>query len=204
MQVFKNELKVYRGENFTIDKILQNRDGTPYVISSALANPYFLISVSNTQYSQQNRYVKNYWLSLESFPRFEYTNIFDIRDIKTAETGGVSMYSAFDKVKDGILKGYLNNVLVEVDLKGYAVCTDGTGYKYWDNGWHEYECRLIKMFSSDDTQEWVSQTYLYSIQLVTGAKKPEGPEPITVHSSYPILHPTTIKVTDYVQGDSIW
>lgn len=204
MQVFKNELKVYRGESFTIDKLLQNRDGTPYVISSALENPYFLLSVSNTQYSQENRYIKNYWLSLESFPRFESTQVFDIREVKNESNGGVSVYHNFYEVYDGILYGYLHNVPVEVGLKGYAVCTDGTGYKYWDDGWHDYECRLVKMFSSDDTQEWVSQTYLYSIQLVTGDKKQDGPEPIVVHSSYPILHPTAIKVTDYVQGDSIW
>ena len=43
MQVLRNELKVYRGENFTIDKLLKNRDGSPYIISNELQNPYWLI-----------------------------------------------------------------------------------------------------------------------------------------------------------------
>ena len=205
MQVFKNELRVYRGESFTVDKLLQNRDGTPYVISSALNNPFFLLSVSNTQYAQENRYIKNYWLNLDSFPRFESTQVFDVRSLTSAANGGYIMYRDFSDVDDGVLHGYLGSVYVEVGLEGYAVCTDGTGYKYWKDGrWHDYECRIIKTFSTEDTSEWISQNYFYSIQLVSGSLATEGSNPIVVESSYPILPPSAIKVTNYVQGDDIW
>ena len=205
MQVFKNELRVYRGESFTIDKTLQNRDGTPYIISSALANPYFLLSVSNTQYAQENRYIKNYWLNLDNFPRFESTQVFDIRTLKTENGGNISRYNEFDDVDDEVLHGYLNGLYVEVELTGYAVCTDGTGYKYWNGSrWQDYECRIVKTFTTEDTSEWISQNYFYSIQLVSGAETTEGEHPIVVQTSYPILPPSAIKVTNYVQGDSIW
>lgn len=207
MQVLRNELKVYRGESFTIDKLLQNRDGSPYVVSNELQNPYWLISVSNTQYAQDKRYVKNYWLSLENFPRFSLTHAFNFKDIKVSETSDESEYNTFDEVAEqgGVISGYLNGAYVEIDLSVYAILTDGKEFKYW-NGTSlvNYVCRIVKTFSTEDTKEWQSQNYLYSIQLVTGARKEEGPEPIVVHSSYPILPPTPINVIDYVQGDNIW
>ncbi len=207
MQVFRNELKVYRGENFTIDKLLINRDGSPYIISNELQNPYWLISVSNTQYAQEKRYVKNYWLSLEKFPRFSLTNVFNFKDIKVSETSNESVYNTFKDMaeQNGLISGYLNGVYVEIDLNVYAVLTDGKEFKYWNgSSFVNYECRIVKTFSTDDTKEWQSQNYLYSIQLVSGPKKQEGPEPIVPHSSYPILAPTVINVIDYVQGDNIW
>lgn len=211
MQALKNELKVYRGESFTIDKILVNRDGTPYVISSKLVNPHFLISVSNTQYSQQNRYVKNYWLTLDNFPRFESTEIFDIRSIKNSVgENSSSLYTSFEVAKEGILQlsclsGYLNGEPVEIHPEEYAVCTDGVSYKYWKNDeWYDYQCRIVKTFTTEDTKEWISQNYFYSIQLVTGNEVEGDDAPIVVQSSYPILPPTAIKVINYVQGDSVW
>lgn len=182
MQTYKNEIKVYRGETFTVDKILQNRDGTPYIISSALQNPYILISVSNTQYAQENRYVKNYWLSLENFPRFESTHVFDIKELKLGADSEDVAYDTFEELSEdalenfeeigqAIVQGYLNGKYVSIDLAGFAVLTDGTSYKYWDadsKSLVDYECRIVKTFSSDDTREWIAQNYLYSIQLVYG------------------------------------
>lgn len=205
MQVNKNELKVYRGESFTIDKLLVNRDGTPYIVSNELQNPYWLISVSNTQYSQQKRYIRNYWLSLENFPRFSLTTPFDIHSLKISESSDDSSYDTFDDIieANGILGGFLNGVFVEIDLSTYAVITDGNEFKYW-NGMTlvKYECRIVKTFSTNDTKDWQSQNYLYSIQLVSGVDIAK--EEPTFTTSYPILQPTSIKVIDYVQGDNTW
>lgn len=173
MQTFRNELKVYRGESFTIDKLLQNRDGTPYIISSKLENPYFLISVSNTQYSQSNRYVKNYWLNLSSLPRFDLTQPFDIRNLKNGATSDTPLCNTLedvvDKASDGFLHGYINGVFVEIKLLDYSVLTDGKNYKYFDGkSLKDYSCRIVKTFLSEDTKLWSAQNYLYSIQLVYG------------------------------------
>lgn len=168
--MFKNELKIYRGESFTIDRILKTRDGTPYIISSELKNPHFLISISNTQYSQEERYVKNYWLSLKNFPRFELTQAFNLSDIKTSADGTESKYNKFSDVTEFPLEGYLNGQYVII-YDNYAVFTDGNEYKYWresDERWIDYECRLVKAFTSQDTKEFIAQNYLYSIQLVFG------------------------------------
>ena len=66
MKSLNNELIVHRGETFTIDKTLQNKDGSPYIISKGLiadgSSAYFLLTVASARYEQSGRYVKNYWL----------------------------------------------------------------------------------------------------------------------------------------------
>ena len=81
MKNFNNELVVHRNETFTIDKIIQNKDGSPYVISSALENPYFLLTVTSNKYQQTNRYIKNYWLSLQNYPRFAQTKAINLKGL---------------------------------------------------------------------------------------------------------------------------
>ena len=41
MKSFNNELIIHHGETFTIDKTVQNKDGSPYIISSELENYIF-------------------------------------------------------------------------------------------------------------------------------------------------------------------
>ena len=56
-----NEMTVQRGETFTIDRLIVNRDGSPFIISSKYKNPYILLTVASTKYNQNNRYVANWW-----------------------------------------------------------------------------------------------------------------------------------------------
>ena len=79
MRTNNNELIVHRGETFTIDKFIQNRDGSPYIVSSQLNNLYWVLSVSSTLYDQRNRYVKNWWLSLKDTKKFFLTVPINIR-----------------------------------------------------------------------------------------------------------------------------
>ena len=82
METNRHSIKAHRGETFTIDKVLKNSDGSPYIISNELRNPYLLISVTDTQYGQANRFYRNYWLSLEDYPRFTLTNPLDASEIQ--------------------------------------------------------------------------------------------------------------------------
>ncbi len=177
MKTFKQELLVFRGEDFSIDKVLKNPDGSPFVISKGLVNPYLLISVTDTLYSQKDRYVKNYWLSLENYIKFQNTEIFDLSDLKNSPTDGIPLYESFNDVKVPIT-GYYNGNYVRISADpttgiedSHVYYNKGEGYKYFDNGeWKDYEFRFVKRFSSDDTRNWTSQNYLYSIQLVAGMK----------------------------------
>lgn len=73
METNRHFIKAHRGETFTIDKVLQNKDGSPYIISNELQNPYLLISVTGSQYDNSKTFYRNYWLNLENFPRFTRT-----------------------------------------------------------------------------------------------------------------------------------
>lgn len=176
MQSYKNELIVTKGETFTIDKLLQNKDGSPYIVSSRLSNPYWLISVSNTLYSQENRYIKNYWLPV-NVPRFNSTIAINIKDIKSSNLlDAPSLYNSFNDVTSFPMVGWYNGAYVTFDngLDSVFYEEDDNGnrvYKYWlddRNTWAEYSCRINKTFLQSDTKEWISQNYQYSIQLVSG------------------------------------
>ena len=163
MQVHNNEITVHRGETFTVSKIIRNRDYSPYIVSSKLANPYWLLTVTSSRYNQANRYVLNKWLNLAELPRFEFTKPVPIGDGLRFETAQLPFGYEGDETS-----GYAN----------VAVFTDGNEYKYWvyDNTdeddfaghWEDYECKFTTLFGNDVTSDWSEQTYLYSIFLVSG------------------------------------
>lgn len=191
MKTFNNEIIIHRGETFSIDKTVQNKDGSPYVISSKLNNPYFLLTVSTTRYEQEDRYLKNYWLDLSNFPKFLSTQAFDLKSLMSTNNGTEPMYpNGFDDITSRsfndanstyyIAYGYIEGKLVFLDYNDCVFYVDDENgnriYKYWDNsvvkgnvvGWLNYKCKIVKAFSHEDTSKWVEQSYTYSIKLVSG------------------------------------
>lgn len=148
MKLIGNDIIIYRGENFTIDRSVINRDGSPFVVSSRLLNPYILVTVSTDKREQTNRYIKNWWLDASNYPpRFEHTQIQKISSFPSSLPSTMEV--------------------------GDAVYTDGRSYKYWNDkvtpaGWTDYQFRIVKQFSSDETNKWISQNYTYSVSLVSG------------------------------------
>lgn len=206
MKTFNNEIIIQQGESFTMDKYIENMDGSPYIISNQLKNPYFLLTVSTSKYAQSNRYIKNYWLSLKDFPRFYLTKPVDLQSIKTGPNVSTPAYSDFP---NGLPNGYIDGAYVEFDKADDAVfyLTDASGkrvYKYWctekdingnEIGWTNYRCRLIKSFTSKDTEEWVPQSYVYSIRLVSGSAAKSGDKPLSkFDNAIDILPPTKLSV----------
>jgi hypothetical protein len=199
MRTLNNEIIVHKGDSFTVDKIIKNKDGSPYIISNKLNNPYFLITVADSKYAQSNRYVKNYWLDLTEFPRFLCTQPVDLFSIKTSATSDENKYDTFP---DELPEGFVDGVYVQYEI-GDAVFfirdEDGKAqYKYYDDakGWLDYKCQLVKSFSCEDTEEWVSQNYVYSIRLVSGidVKSCKFEEVVT------ILPPTRLSVLSNISG----
>lgn len=202
MKTLNNEIIIQQGESFTMDKYIENMDGSPYIISNRLENPYFLVTVSTSKYAQSNRYIKNYWLSLKDFPRFYLTKPIDLQSIKTGPDSSDAAYSDFP---NGIPTGYINGEYVKFDEADDAVfyLTDSSGkrvYKRWyvDDGeirWTDYRCRLIKSFTSEDTKEWTAQSYVYSIRLVSSLASQSGDKPLSKFDSViDILPPTKLSV----------
>lgn len=173
MRTYNNELSIHRGESFTMTKILQNKDGSPYIVSNQLKNPYFLLTISSSKYQQANRYVKNYWLDLKDFPKFLSTTAKNIRDFDTTFEAPLTVTTTTVNGKEVT---YLfqqrvgdKDVYVQPDDYVYYDTVNGKKvYKYWNDGWKDYECKIAKTFLHEDTNELAGQSYVYSIKLVCG------------------------------------
>ena len=181
MRTYNNELSVTRGETFTMDFVVRNPDGSPYIVSSSLGKPFWLITVANTRYTQENRYVLNTWMPVECL-RFHSTVAVKI------DTFEGNTHPDFEY---GDAETYDNS----------AVYTDGVSYKYWKytlpvdaakrGTWVDYIApRIIVPYDVEDTKLWTEQEYLYSIALIDGE-----PASNAYNAVMPILIPTRLNVT---------
>jgi hypothetical protein len=152
MKLRGKEIIVHRGETFTLDMNIKNRDGSPFIIDKTIINPYLLISVSSSKYSQSNRYLSNWWLDLSHIKKFSSTIPVKIDEF------------AQDRLAAD-----------EGDGEHTYVYTDGKGnYKYWDgSNFIDYSLRVVKAFVYNETKEWVSRSYDYSVTFIAGSKSYE-------------------------------
>lgn len=150
-----HEMIVQRGETFTLDKVIVNRDNSPFIVSKEYKNPYILISVASGKYNQENRYIANWWLDLDKL----YTNDGEIKLPRFLYTRP-KLIESFD----------ITSVVNEGPTDYLYYTNDISKCKYFDeyNVWHDYEFRIIHHFLHSVTKDWVEQTYYYSIRLVAG------------------------------------
>lgn len=74
MRLNGNEITIVRGESFSIDRTIVNRDGSPYIVSNKLLNPNILITVADNSFLSKASKVYKYFLPLKDLPRFTLTN----------------------------------------------------------------------------------------------------------------------------------
>lgn len=202
MKVFKNELYISAGETFTLQKQIKNKDGSPYIISNKLNNPYWLITVTDTLYDYPNRYVYNKWLKLKNSLRFYKTKPVDLKSLGYQEWSNLPAGYEGDESA-----GYANIAVFYLEVNGIKE------YKYWkyDNKfvgdysgrWEKYDCELVTTYQNRITKDWVAQNYYYSISLVSGNETSTGKSPLqNIDLMYPILQPTKIYVRSNLRGGS--
>ena len=219
MKTFNNELVIHRGETFSMDKVVQNKDGSPYIVSNKLRNPYVLVAVSTTRYDQNKRYLLNLWLPLTDKVRFSITEPIDLTSFKTDVNGTVSKYTSFDDVnirkpvigsggKDCIVSGYIGDRFVFYDYDDCVLYLENEQgikeYRYWNleqEGLLKYEFRITCPFTQDITSQWVEQSYVYSMTLMSG-ELPESGEPpfANIDTVQPLLTPTKLSVLSSING----
>lgn len=174
MRVYADRIQVERGEAWTYDVYFQNRDGSPYIVSSELQNPQILVTVASSKYTQNGRYIANFWNDVaQAYPRFYSTEPTVIVD--TSATSISNLYSPY---KYGV-------VLPEGQTYGtfsvYA-WTDNDGethYLQWCRDpvalwqYKEYSFHFVQHFPTEITNEWIEQTYVFGIKLVGGIVNPD-------------------------------
>ena len=220
MKVFNNEITIHRGETFSMDKVIQNKDGSPYIVSRRLKNPCVLVSVSTTRYAQDERYKLNKWLRLTN-KLFDSTEPFDLKSLTTEPNGTTPKYpNGFTDIKtyttEGeyapyVAYGYIGDNLVICDYNDcvfYVKDNEGVrDYRYWDlnaNDWVKYEFRVTCPFTQAETSQWIEQSYVYSITLVSGEWNDNREEKESPFSSFdsvqPLLIPTKLSVLSSING----
>lgn len=177
MKIRGNRIEITQGETFTLDKLIVNEDGSPFIVSSKMSNPHVLISISDSEYDTSGKYVKNYWLPI--IKTFSETRAVNLLSILSAATDGEPLYpDGFDSITaltDGyVAAGYIPERGLYTELFPstcvfYVENSDGTKtYKYWDttlNKWVDYEFSIIKLFPSSDTKNWIPKKYFWNVSI---------------------------------------
>lgn len=162
MQVLNNEIFLTQGEQITLDFLLQNKDGSPYIISNKLKNPYFLVTVASSQYEQSDRYVLNKWCDAKKYYTF-YTT----QPIAISSTKGFPA-NLPDAVKQDVISN--NNGDYSTYAVWYTIDSNDnkTYYRWTGTAFTKYECRFVITFTPEVTEQWTGRNFIYEIKLVDG------------------------------------
>lgn len=199
-----NEITITRGETFTMNKKITNLDGSPYIVSSELQNPHWLITITPTRYSTDKNKVINKWLDISNYPRFKNT-----QPVKLPDGFSFSTDEFPNAEYNGDETSGYANVTIFYENNGFGVIS----YKYWKyinnikgnyrGEWVDYSCDIITTYSRDITLGLAEQDYLYNINLVAGPINPnfsKDGEPIIVNDMFPILPETKLYVKSNLKG----
>lgn len=192
MQVFNNEIHMQQGEQITLTFNLRTKDGSPYIVSSELNNPYYVITIASTHLAQQDRYVLNRWCKIEKITNtpttFYCTKSIPVSDITNIPNG---------------LPETIRNDIISLANKGitydnYAIYSYNGKYYRWDSDVEkaiEYENILSVTFLPSTTNEWTGRDFVYGIILVSGEIDITGVKPLkNIEYSQVILAPTKLIV----------
>lgn len=167
MRMYGNDIEIVRGESFTIDKLLVNEDGSPYIVGD-MTNPKWHIIVNDAEHGKAVRAYE-----LDVFKKFKYSIPIKLTDLGNKD--GQSLYKSFDDIKS--LTEYEGTKCVAFtqvsgETIGYepddAVFYIDDDYRYWDTdseGWKKYECSIVQPFLSVHT-DLPPKTYYWGILLV--------------------------------------
>lgn len=203
MRVYADRIQVERGEEWTYDVYFQNRDGSPYIVSNQLTNPYILVTIASSKYTQNGRYIANFWNKVtEAYHTFYCTQPIELTGstMPTPENGLSRDIQLDIQAKNQTYSTYA--VYKWVDTNGVAQ------YKYWNGtAYEDYDFHFVMTFPTDITNEWIEQNYVFGIKLVGGTANPDynpevdGSRPIATFDGVQVLvAPMQLIVTSNIAG----
>lgn len=205
MRVYADRIQVERGEEWTYDVYFQNRDGSPYIVSNQLTNPYILVTIASSKYTQNGRYIANFWNKVtEAYHTFYCT--------QPIELSGITMPTP----ENGLSPEIIQDIQAKNQTFGtYAVYkwvdTNGVAqYKRWNDdtaAYEDYDFHFVMTFPTDITNQWIEQNYVFGVKLVAGTANadynPEvdGSRPIATFDGVQVLvAPMQLIVTSNIAG----
>lgn len=213
MRTYSDRIMVERGETWTYDILLQNRDGSPFVVSSQVENPYICTTVASSKYGQTGRYVANFWCPVKgNYKTFYNTQVVMLVGDDDTEmplpTESAAVVTDVTRLKnEGKITGYGDYAVYGWDpgngVIEYRVYNDTTG-AYEDE---EYSFRYSVLFTSPITALWTEQSYVFTVKLLSGQLNPEysetnnGVRPLlTTDTMTSLVQPMTLVVAASVDG----
>lgn len=176
MRIYADRIQVERGEAWTYDVYFQNRDGSPYIVSSEMQNPQILVTVASSKYTQNGRYIANFWNDVaQAYPRFYSTEPTVIVD-----TSATSINNLQSPAKYGVTLPTDKTSVTYENFSVYA-WTDNDGethYLQWlgsavSGEYVEYSFHFVQHFPTDITNDWIEQSYVFGIKLLGGVENPD-------------------------------
>jgi hypothetical protein len=192
MRRIGNNFYIQRGESFTLDFDVVNKNGDPLMLAKGLKNPYLVISITSALYTQRGITRENHWLGLGSITyqngngnivnghmkTFISTEALPLRDIDNNgyldANDAIAIYGKNAGGKIVLNKNsefdITNFLFVTENTDGQRVYKYLTGYtavgnKIVEQSWEEYAFRIITSF---DTKGWIEQDYTMDIKLLCG------------------------------------
>lgn len=178
MKVFNDDIMISRNESFVYDRYVENKDGSPYIVSSRLTSPMIRISIADETYVSEERYILNRYIDLNSsmtqraLPRFYSTKPIRLM------SGETEYATSWSNIPGDTYNPLPDDVPEDVTIYNYAVyyIIDATGvkeYKMYVHGdnedtWEFYSFRITIPYGVQITRNWTSKNYIYAIYLMDG------------------------------------
>lgn len=161
MRIVGNKLITRRNRNATLNFVLEYENGNPFVILSGWDNPYFVMTIASSRYTQEGRYMKSWWVPLEDQVKVEETTIEEVPgdEFGIPDTDPADPMNAKRKrfVKTGPKSFWYSD---EVD----DVAT-----------WIAFNPVPINIpFMLQDTAEWIEQDYRWDCSIMVGTPTNAG------------------------------
>ena len=155
MNSLGNTLYVTRGETFVLGRSICKSNGyTPYVLSSNVQNPYIVITVQSDNFRTDKGYKHTFWLDISDYLSFTLKQVVALTtaSLLSSDIGyNTAQYCVYEVPDDTQDSGY-----------AYYYSADGTTLT-------EYEGFIFKkVFTAQETSEWIERQYLYNIKLIGG------------------------------------
>ena len=158
MKTLGKTIIVRRGETFVLSRKVFKADGSPFVLSNSIVNPYLIITVSSNTYHINGGYKMNYWLDLSKYPKFDSVTPVVITSTELSE----------NKLPDGYTADEQLDCWQAIF---YVVSSTQRDYYYYTNGQYKsYSFVFTKQFLNYHTSQWIESVYQYEFRLVGGQK----------------------------------
>ena len=166
MRIVGNKLIARRNRGDTITFRLEYENGDPFVIASGWDNPHFVMTIASSRYSQEQRYIKSWWVNLDDRRKFYNTEILLSIEADEYYKPGLPP-SNFVGVNSQVVKTIVNGV----SYYWYAGLPENSE----THEWLEYEPLQISIpFTVQDASEWIEQNYRWDCSIMAGTLTNEG------------------------------